>query len=41
LLNAALPETRLRLFPVQIRFIALLKPPFKTSDDYPDIGWGK
>jgi uncharacterized protein len=26
---------------VQIRFIALLKLPFKSSDDYPCIGWDK
>ena len=26
---------------VQIRFIALLKPPFKSSDDYRRVGWGK
>jgi uncharacterized protein len=26
---------------IQNRFIALLKPPFKSSDDYRDIGWGK
>jgi len=26
---------------IQNRFIALLKPPFKSSDDYRDVGWGE
>jgi len=26
---------------IQKRFIALLKPPFKSSDDYRHIGWAK
>jgi hypothetical protein len=27
--------------PVQISFIALLKAPFKFSDDYRHVGWGQ
>jgi hypothetical protein len=26
---------------IEIRLIALVKPPFKSSDDYPHIGSGK
>jgi hypothetical protein len=40
-LNDALPESRRSRAAVHIRFIALLKPPFKSSDDYPHVGWGK
>jgi uncharacterized protein len=40
-LNGALPKSQRLRNAVQIRFIALLKPPFKSSDDYPHIGWGK
>jgi hypothetical protein len=36
-----LPEWRRLPAAVQIRFIALLKPPFKSSEDDPHIGWGK
>jgi hypothetical protein len=40
-LNGGLPGAP-RTHPlVQIRFIALLKPPFKSSEDDPHIGWGK
>jgi hypothetical protein len=41
LLNGALPKMGRSRVAVQIRFIALLKPPFKSSDDYRDVGSGK
>jgi hypothetical protein len=34
-LNAALPIVRAQRASVQLSFIALLKPPFKSCDDYP------
>jgi uncharacterized protein len=40
-LNGVLPNPQRLRAAVQNRFIALLKPPFKSSDDYPQIGWGK
>jgi hypothetical protein len=39
--NEALPKLRGSQAAIQNRFIALLKPPFKSSDDYHDIGWSK
>jgi hypothetical protein len=39
LLNAALPILRQSPAALQNRFIALLKPPFKSSDDYRRVGW--
>jgi hypothetical protein len=36
-LNATLPKSRQTGRPVHHRFIALVKPPFKSSDDYPLI----
>jgi hypothetical protein len=41
LLNGALLKSLVAARAIQIRFIALLKPPFKSSDDYRYIGWGK
>jgi hypothetical protein len=40
-LNEVLPKIARQRAAVQIRFIALLKPPFKSSDDYPHVGWGE
>jgi hypothetical protein len=39
--NEALPKIRSSPHAIQNRFIALLKPPFKSSDDYRHVGWGK
>jgi hypothetical protein len=39
--NEELPKIRSSPHAIQIRFIALLKPPFKFSDDYRRAGWGK
>jgi len=39
LLNGVLLQARRSWIAVQIRFIALVKPPFKCSDDYPLVGW--
>jgi hypothetical protein len=39
--NEALPQPGGSLATIQNRFIELLKPPFKSSDDYRQIGWGK
>jgi hypothetical protein len=39
--NGTLPNNRSRRRAVQLRFIALIKPPFKSSEDYRDVGWGK
>jgi hypothetical protein len=39
--NEALPEIGGSPAAIQNRFIELLKPPFKSSDDYRQIGWGK
>jgi hypothetical protein len=41
LLNATLPKSRETGCPVHHRFIALVKPPFKSSDDYPRISRDK
>jgi hypothetical protein len=39
--NEVLPKIRSSPRAIQNRFIALLKPPFKSSDDYQQVGWGK
>ena len=39
--NEALPKMVGSPTTIQNRFIALLKPPFKSSDDYRHIGWSK
>jgi hypothetical protein len=39
--NEVLPKIRRSPHVIQNRFIALLKPPFKSSDDYQHVGWGK
>jgi hypothetical protein len=39
--NEVLPETGGSPSAIQKQFIALLKPPFKSSDDYRQIGWGE
>jgi uncharacterized protein len=41
LLNAPLPDAGIVSGQVQNRFIALLKQPFKSSEDYPDVGCGE
>jgi hypothetical protein len=39
--NEALPETGGSPTAIQNRFIALLKLPFKSSDDYRQIDWAR
>jgi hypothetical protein len=40
-LNGTLPKSQRSRAAVHTRFIALLKPPFKSSEDYLHVGWGK